>query len=222
MNFPGLGLPVFWSYHANRHSTSCNIMVSFQSNLFVGGARDFVVWVGSFTKQKHLWIPMMFFCVKALQLDWSKKNGEPSFEVILNFFEFALPKTNSSPLKIGHPRRKLVFQPSIFRGENVSFREGKTPKNLFAHSSAQTWQATSWDKAGHFIPSLHLTQSYAPMKRPGFSHFSDPAFIGVGEVGNGTLQPTNRETPTTTTAYYSRVFMTQRNSQSLRMNSKRW
>ncbi len=28
-------------------------------------------------------------------------------------------------LKIGHPQRKLIFQPSIFRGENVSFREGK-------------------------------------------------------------------------------------------------
>ena len=33
-----------------------------------------------------------------------------------------LPKTNSLPLKIGHPNRKLVFQPSIFRGY-VSFRE---------------------------------------------------------------------------------------------------
>ena len=28
-----------------------------------------------------------------------------------------LPETNSSPLKIGHPHRKIVFQPSIFRGE---------------------------------------------------------------------------------------------------------
>ena len=28
-----------------------------------------------------------------------------------------LPETNSSPLKIGHPKRKVVFQPSIFRGE---------------------------------------------------------------------------------------------------------
>ncbi len=28
------------------------------------------------------------------------------------------------PLKIGHPKRKLVFQPSISRCENVSFREG--------------------------------------------------------------------------------------------------
>ena len=36
---------------------------------------------------------------------------------------YTLPETNSSPLKIGHPNRKVVFQPSIFRGENVSFRE---------------------------------------------------------------------------------------------------
>ena len=28
-----------------------------------------------------------------------------------------LPKANSSPMKIGHPKRKVVFQPSIFRGE---------------------------------------------------------------------------------------------------------
>ncbi len=36
---------------------------------------------------------------------------------------FTLPETNSSPLKIGHPKRKVVFQPSIFRCY-VSFREG--------------------------------------------------------------------------------------------------
>ena len=35
-----------------------------------------------------------------------------------------LPETNSLPLKIGHPKRKLAFQPSIFRGY-VSFRECK-------------------------------------------------------------------------------------------------
>ena len=27
-----------------------------------------------------------------------------------------LPETNSLPLKIGHPKRKVVFQPYIFRG----------------------------------------------------------------------------------------------------------
>jgi len=32
------------------------------------------------------------------------------------------PKTDSSSLKIGFPKRKLVFQPSIFRC-HVSFRE---------------------------------------------------------------------------------------------------
>ncbi len=32
-------------------------------------------------------------------------------------FSATLPKTNSSPLKIGHPKRKLRFQPSIFRCE---------------------------------------------------------------------------------------------------------
>ena len=30
---------------------------------------------------------------------------------------YTLPETNSSPLKTGHPKRKLIFQPSIFRGE---------------------------------------------------------------------------------------------------------
>ena len=38
----------------------------------------------------------------------------------------SLKLTASLPLKIGHPNRKVYrsFQPSIFRGENVSFREG--------------------------------------------------------------------------------------------------
>ena len=38
-----------------------------------------------------------------------------------------LPKTNIAPENSKIPKRKLVFQPSIFRCENVSFREG----NLF-------------------------------------------------------------------------------------------
>ena len=41
----------------------------------------------------------------------------------VSFREGALPKTNSSPLKIGRPKRKLVSQPSIFKCY-VSFREG--------------------------------------------------------------------------------------------------
>ena len=30
---------------------------------------------------------------------------------------------------MGHPKKKLVFQASIFRCENVSFREGSNPQN---------------------------------------------------------------------------------------------
>ena len=45
-----------------------------------------------------------------------------------SWLENTLPETNSSHLKIGHPQRKLVFQPSIFRGY-VSFREGKRFEN---------------------------------------------------------------------------------------------
>ena len=38
-----------------------------------------------------------------------------------------LPESNSLPLKIAFPNRKVVFQASIFRGENVSLRrEGKS------------------------------------------------------------------------------------------------
>ncbi len=43
------------------------------------------------------------------------------------FITFTLPETNTSPLKIGLPNRKFMFQPSIFRG-HVSFREAKSQK----------------------------------------------------------------------------------------------
>ena len=57
-------------------------------------------------------------CIPTLGQQYSTRLG-----YICNFFVATLPKTNSSPLKIGHPKRKLVFQPSIFRC-HVSFREG--------------------------------------------------------------------------------------------------
>ena len=42
-----------------------------------------------------------------------------------------LPETNSSHLKIGYPKRKLVFQPSIFKCY-VSFREGNKHCDSFS------------------------------------------------------------------------------------------
>ena len=38
-----------------------------------------------------------------------------------------LPKTNSSPLKIGHPKRNFIFQPSIFRCELLLSWSPKNP-----------------------------------------------------------------------------------------------
>ncbi len=41
-------------------------------------------------------------------------------------WRFTLPETNIfAPENRPGPNRKVVFQPSIFRGENVSFREGR-------------------------------------------------------------------------------------------------
>ena len=68
---------------------------------------------------------------------------EEGFATFLRRARDTLPETNSSPLKMGHPKRKLVFQPSIFRGY-VSFREGRMEigeaKSKFYPNLIQTWQ----------------------------------------------------------------------------------
>ena len=56
---------------------------------------------------------------------WKLKMNKECF-----VFSCTLPETNSSPLKIGLPKRKLVFQSSIFRGY-VSFRECMLTKDFF-------------------------------------------------------------------------------------------
>ena len=42
----------------------------------------------------------------------------------VNFPGCTLPETKSSPLKIGHPKRKLVLQPSIFRFKMAKYSQG--------------------------------------------------------------------------------------------------
>ena len=39
------------------------------------------------------------------------------FAHITSIHIYTLPETNSSPLKMGHPKSKFIFQPLIFRGE---------------------------------------------------------------------------------------------------------
>ncbi len=61
------------------------------------------------------------------EFDDSKKEGSRLFMTHLKcwgvkFFDTdSLPETNSSPLKIGLPNRKVEFQPSIFRCETVAW-----------------------------------------------------------------------------------------------------
>ena len=64
---------------------------------------------------------------------------------------FTLPETNSSPLKMGHPKRKLVFQPSIFRCY-VSFRECKVSSfEGFVQRFFSLWKLDSTSSAGSKI-----------------------------------------------------------------------
>ena len=69
--------------------------------------------------------------------------GVKNLKVNSRIYIVELPETNSSPLKIGLPKRKVVFQPLFFRGELlVSGRVGdvdpfKTPRflgNLWSNS----------------------------------------------------------------------------------------
>ena len=54
-------------------------------------------------------------------LDPLKRHSENNWRSMKELLSLKLTWT----LKIGLPNRKVVFQPSICRGENVSFREGK-------------------------------------------------------------------------------------------------
>ena len=74
--------------------------------------------------------------------DWKMKNlpfgARPTWQVRT----VTLPKTNSSPLKIGLPKRKFIFQPSIFRGELLVSRRsqgGYLSDGLFNHQPVVIW-----------------------------------------------------------------------------------
>ena len=74
--------------------------------------------------------------------------------------------TDSSPLKIGHPKRKPVFQPSIFRCKlAVSFREGRSIFFLLKSWGKKTHQnpinqhlqrGAKWFLKGVTSPSLRV------------------------------------------------------------------
>ncbi len=88
---------------------------------------------------RELWIPGHLKMFPSSSWWWQIKScilgGEPNIENrhLINI-RYTLPETNGSPLKIGLPNRKVVFQPSIFRGY-VSFREG-IQWDIFKHPIA--------------------------------------------------------------------------------------
>ena len=82
------------------------------------------------------------------------------------------PKTNGSPLKIGHPKRKLVFQPSIFRCY-VSFREGTSQVVVWCIKPSTVWAGVFLKLRGMFFRiCFQALCSIPPCLRAG-----DPRFL---------------------------------------------
>ena len=87
-----------------------------------------------------------------------------------------LPEPNSSSLKIGHPKRKLEFQPSIFRGELLVL--GSVFSDGFRFFGRIWWnlgrpsnQKKSWASKGPTLPNATGSQSLFlenPLIRPYF------------------------------------------------------
>ena len=58
----------------------------------------------------HLKMGYLLFGYDPTSKPWITSNSKPQSPI-------TLPETNSSPLKLGHPKRQFIFQPSIFRDE---------------------------------------------------------------------------------------------------------
>ena len=70
-------------------------------------------------------------------------------------------KFNSSPLKINHPKRKVIFQPSFFRGELLNF--GGVCFCNFFHSSSRQIQGL-W---GRVLPKQSHRRTFSPKEDGG-------------------------------------------------------
>ena len=74
---------------------------------------------------------------------------------------YTLRETNSSPLKLGFPKRKLICQPSIFRGY-VTFREGIQKDALNISCIRHVEVDSQWQEKGprirHLVPNHQFDQ----------------------------------------------------------------
>ena len=92
--------------------------------------------------------------------DTSNRIGsDPWYRHVLamRYEDATIPETNSSP--ICHPRRKLVFQPSIFRCENVSFRRGSFPL-IFFHFFAGLQLGPHWGQSSQILRRTRRGAAY--------------------------------------------------------------
>ena len=82
---------------------------------------------------------------------------------------FTLNETNSSHLKIGHPKRKVVFQPSIFRGELLVLGRVSTArlptKLLPQHSSWFDLKHPTIQGMNLTRCAWHLTSWFYPLQK---------------------------------------------------------
>ena len=89
------------------------------------------------------------------------KTREESFDFVA-LSMITLPKTNSSPLKMDFSNRKVVFQPSIFRGEllvsgRVSWVFLEVVKNFWAAKS-QLGSLARHRENSHLFAQLVITK----------------------------------------------------------------
>ena len=91
------------SHNLNQLS-GCNKHAGQQDQLLVGG------WTNPFEKYATVKLGSSFSQI-GMNINKKYELPPPRIDITLP----TLPETNSSHLKIGHPKRKLVFQPSIFR-----------------------------------------------------------------------------------------------------------
>ena len=129
---------------------------------------DLVVWWAS--KDVEIlwgsWMKLLFFSQKAFDHirciilspppPPQKKNWGQTTKTLGSFEKIdALPKTNSSPLKIGrNPKEMVVSQPRIFRGKlAVSFRQAIFWQDILMHLYPYSWRSPTTFERVTFSPS---------------------------------------------------------------------
>ena len=102
------------------------------------------------TTLDSVFFPPDMFISQSLWYSWGRQHQDECLRC-----KNTLPENNSSHLNIGHPKRKLAFQPSIF-GRDVSFREGIYPtQEEFATLCGEARYMNTVPASNMVSPSIH-------------------------------------------------------------------